>query len=84
MEVMDDENPVTPGNYPLDMTLSSWANKAAFAADVAGSVNYINVGRAFPNFELEATASSIGAEITVTGTSPGTITLTTNGSLFTP
>lgn len=84
MEVVDEENPGTPGNYFLNMTLSSWADETAFAADVAGSVNFINGGGAIPDFELEATATSIGEEITVTGTSPGIITLTTNGSLFTP
>lgn len=84
MEVVDEENPGTPGHYFLDMTATPWADEAAFAADVAGSVNYINAGGAYPPFELEATGSEMGAEIIVTGTSPGTITLTTNGSLFTP
>lgn len=83
MQVIDDENPVTFGNYPLNMSLSTWADETAFAADVAGSVNYIN-GGGNPNFSLAATATSVGAVITVTGTSPGAITLTTNGDLFTP
>lgn len=83
MQVIDDENPVTFGNYPLNMSLSTWADETAFAADVAGSVNYINGGNV-SGFSLEATATSVGAVITVTGTSPGAITLTTNGDLFTP